>query len=400
MKNLIHIFILLPLFSLAQVQFKSPEFEIGIRRHLNLNQTAVINLTSMDTIRKLDLSGLNIKDVNDVIFLKKIRNLDLSNNQIKDISPLLSLPHLQVLNVSNNNIKNIASFTFSDKRNFKLIVTGNEVSNFSYLTPSTFANVETVGTNRQKGAEPSYLLNDLFTTTRTNGQAKIHYNIWDSTNNCVPFTLTYGDSNTNSSLQCNSLTNNLDYDYTTAGFKVITITRANKTLISHFVAPYTFTYDMSQSYPIALNLPNEINLVSLVNTTTLGTATISGNQINYQPLAVGNDIIKVKYKYGTSNRTELFYIFTTNTNTLSINEIDLIKNLKIYPNPTDNILFIDTLDKQIQKIELFDLQGRLLKTINENKEKYQIDISNFSSSTYLIKLSTEKGSQTVKVVKK
>lgn len=400
MKKFIYIFILLPLLSLAQVQFKSPEFEIGIRSHLNLNQTTVINLNSMDTIRKLDLSGLNIKDVNDVIFLKKIKKLDLSNNQIKDLSPLLSLPHLQVLNVSNNNIKNIASFTFSDKRNFKLIVSGNEVSNFSYLAPSTFANVETVGENRQKVAEPTYLLNDLFTTTRTNGQAKIHYNIWDNTNNCVQFSMTYGDSNTNTSLQCNSYTNNLDYNYTNAGFKEITITRDNKILKSHFVAPYTFTYDLSQSYPVAINLPTEINLLSLENTTALGTATISNNQIYYQPLAVGNDLIKVKFKYGTSNRTELFYIFTTNTNTLSINELDLIKNLKIYPNPTDNILFIDTIKKQIQKIEFFDLQGRLLKTINENKEKYQIDISNLSSANYLIKLSTEKGSQTVKIVKK
>ncbi|WP_213189985.1 T9SS type A sorting domain-containing protein [Cloacibacterium caeni] len=77
-----------------------------------------------------------------------------------------------------------------------------------------------------------------------------------------------------------------------------------------------------------------------------------------------------------------------------------LKNFKIFPNPTDEILFIETIDKQIQKIELFDLQGRLLKTINENKEKYQIDISNFLSGTYLIKLSEEKGSQTVKIVKK
>ena len=30
----------------------------------------------------------------------------------------------------------------------------------------------------------------------------------------------------------------------------------------------------------------------------------------------------------------------------------------------------------------------------------EIDISNFSSATYLVKLSTEKGSQTVKVIKK
>ena len=76
------------------------------------------------------------------------------------------------------------------------------------------------------------------------------------------------------------------------------------------------------------------------------------------------------------------------------------KDFKVFPNPASNTLFIDTTENQINKIEIFDLQGRLLKTIQENKDKYQIDISNFSSATYLVKLSTEKGSQTVKVIKK
>lgn len=109
------------------------------------------------------------------------------------------------------------------------------------------------------------------------------------------------------------------------------------------------------------------------------------------------------YSYLANNKGKIKEtVITINvSSTLSTNNVNgILDNVKIYPNPTDNILFIDTLDKQIQKIELFDLQGRLLKTINENKEKYQIDISNFSSATYLVKLSTEKGNQTVKVVKK
>ena len=101
---------------------------------------------------------------------------------------------------------------------------------------------------------------------------------------------------------------------------------------------------------------------------------------------------------GNDDRVDIARVVFDNV-TLGVVE-NSTKAFKVFPNPTDNILFIETFDRKIQKIELFDLQGRLLKTINENKEKYQIDISNFSSGTYLIKLSEEKGSQTIKVVKK
>lgn len=85
--------------------------------------------------------------------------------------------------------------------------------------------------------------------------------------------------------------------------------------------------------------------------------------------------------------------------TLSNNNFSFNNKVKIFPNPSSNILFIDNIEKQIQKIEIFDLQGRMIKTINENSDKYQIDISNLLSTTYLIKLSTETGSETVRFIK-
>ncbi|POS02514.1 putative secreted protein (Por secretion system target) [Flavobacterium croceum DSM 17960] len=75
-------------------------------------------------------------------------------------------------------------------------------------------------------------------------------------------------------------------------------------------------------------------------------------------------------------------------------------NIKIYPNPTDNILFVDATNKEINKIEMFDLQGKLLKTIIENKDKYQINLQNLPSAVYLLQIQTDKGKKTVKVIKK
>ncbi|WP_395061744.1 T9SS type A sorting domain-containing protein [Flavobacterium sp.] len=91
------------------------------------------------------------------------------------------------------------------------------------------------------------------------------------------------------------------------------------------------------------------------------------------------------------------YLATLSNDNFTINNDN---NVKIFPNPSSNILFIENIQKQIQKIEFFDLQGRLIITINENKDKYQIDISNLITTTYLIRLSTEKGIETVRFVKK
>lgn len=89
------------------------------------------------------------------------------------------------------------------------------------------------------------------------------------------------------------------------------------------------------------------------------------------------------------------YLPTLSNNIFFVND----SKIKVYPNPTNDFLFIDNIEKQIQEIDFFDLQGRLIKTINENKDKYQIDISSLTPATYLVKLSTETDSQIVKIVK-
>lgn len=401
MKKILLLLVLICINSIyAQVQFKSLEFETGIRKHLSITETSLISLNSLDTIKKIDLSGLNIKDINDVIFLKKIKELNLSNNQIRDISPLLSLPRLQILNIAGNSIKNISSFTFSDKRNFKLVISDNEITELEYLNPSTFSNVVTIGDNRQKGIEDTYLLKDFYTSTQVNGQAIVKYNIWDSTNNCAPFILNFGDGITVNNLLCDSYTNSQNYNYSSSGFKTLQINRDTKTLTTHFVAPYLYTFEINQNYPLSLNLPSDINLISLENIISMGTATILSNQINYQPIAVGSDIIKINYKYGTSNRTEVFYIFTTNNNTLSINETTIDNNIKTYPNPAKDILNIEASNLELQKIELYDLQGKLILSENIRTYKYQLNLSQLQSATYSIKLYTDKGIKSIKTIKK
>ena len=73
-------------------------------------------------------------------------------------------------------------------------------------------------------------------------------------------------------------------------------------------------------------------------------------------------------------------------------------NVKIYPNPTKDIVFIESNDI-INSLEIYDMQGKVLKKHSNNNKKAQITIQNLPNSIYLVKVKTDKGIQTFKVIK-
>jgi uncharacterized delta-60 repeat protein len=84
-------------------------------------------------------------------------------------------------------------------------------------------------------------------------------------------------------------------------------------------------------------------------------------------------------------------------NTLGLNnEVNLNLEVDIYPNPTSNQLSILT-ELSLNKVTIFDFTGKILKTAIDGFDK--IDVSDLSSGTYFIVLSTEKGSINKRFVK-
>ena len=69
---------------------------------------------------------------------------------------------------------------------------------------------------------------------------------------------------------------------------------------------------------------------------------------------------------------------------MSIEDIDLDKLVKIYPNPTNNYLNIKSSTVTITKISIFDLQGKrmLIKTNHLDN----INVSNLNRGIYFLKL--------------
>jgi hypothetical protein len=73
-----------------------------------------------------------------------------------------------------------------------------------------------------------------------------------------------------------------------------------------------------------------------------------------------------------------------------------------FPNPTDGIIALQTNEGiAIHKVEIYSIDGRLVKEINGSKASQQtLDIAQLSSGNFLLKVATEKGLATLKIQKK
>ena len=88
-------------------------------------------------------------------------------------------------------------------------------------------------------------------------------------------------------------------------------------------------------------------------------------------------------------------IFSTDCSTLGTSDFDLVQNISIYPNPTSNAIAVSS-TSNVLSLEIYNLLGkRVLIAKNNNK----LDVSNLNSGIYLVKIQTEKGNITKKIIK-
>ncbi len=127
----------------------------------------------------------------------------------------------------------------------------------------------------------------------------------------------------------------------------------------------------------------------------------------------GNILFKVKTKPSlvqgatVTNHARIFFDYdfpvqtnyaTTTFETLSRGDFEKDNSIKVYPNPANGIVTI-TADSNLQTIQLFDVQGRLLETGIINDMTTTVDLSARAAGMYFVKVTTDKGSKVEKVVK-
>jgi hypothetical protein len=78
---------------------------------------------------------------------------------------------------------------------------------------------------------------------------------------------------------------------------------------------------------------------------------------------------------------------------------DEFQNINLYPNPVTNILKISS-DKIIDKLSIYTIFGQQLNEFYLNTQTYQIDMKDFSSGIYILKIKSDNKIKACQVIKK
>lgn len=179
---------------------------------------------------------------------------------------------------------------------------------------------------------------------------------------------------------------------------------ANSVVISHYINPDDF----------------DIASLQVLNSSHGMTARIKENVIEFIfdniSLGVmdhGNILFKLKPKSGlmqgdtVANQANVYFdyqapVMTNEAVTVfgTLNNRDFAKDISInmYPNPSGNVVNIKA-DSNIQSLEMYDIQGRLLQALMLNTTEATIDISKRASGIYFMKVKTEQGIKVEKLVR-
>ena len=82
-----------------------------------------------------------------------------------------------------------------------------------------------------------------------------------------------------------------------------------------------------------------------------------------------------------------------------INDYTLDNSVIVYPNPTNGMVQIQNTEFLIQNVEVYDTYGKMLNVVNVNGNTAAIDLTGYAAGTYFVRVMTDRGVVTKRVVK-
>lgn len=179
-------------------------------------------------------------------------------------------------------------------------------------------------------------------------------------------------------------TQNYDGLALTARLKIESATRITYTT----TAVSTLTLVFNTGFTGKIKLTSGTDITVTANTTSY---TAVNGIVTIPNIPIGT------YTINKGDTTDLYYI-KTSYSTLGLSQNLEAAKLTLYPNPVTNQLHLSSSDQKIENVAIYSLTGALVKTISNEVES--IDVSNLNVGSYLIKVTTDQGSFTQKIIKK
>lgn len=135
------------------------------------------------------------------------------------------------------------------------------------------------------------------------------------------------------------------------------------------------------------------------------------NNINLAGGGKGNVVFKIKTlnTLVVTQKADIYFDYNWPIETNDATTVFAVLNndsfqkdasVMVYPNPAVSVLNL-TAASEIQSIQLYDAQGRILETrVSVNETSVTLDVSNRAAGLYFVKVITEQGSKVEKILKK
>ena len=137
-----------------------------------------------------------------------------------------------------------------------------------------------------------------------------------------------------------------------------------------------------------------ISPTSVIWYPTITDATNGTNALPNSTLALDNTTYYAVNSNGICSSNPLAVTITVLLKNVDFDNL----NFSFYPNPTIGIVTINY-SKEISQVSVINLLGQLISTKNTNSTEVQVDLSNLTAQTYLVKVVSEGNEKIIKIIK-
>ncbi len=140
--------------------------------------------------------------------------------------------------------------------------------------------------------------------------------------------------------------------------------------------------------------PDPAALTTMVaNLGTVDATAFTEVGVNFQ--VATDDVYYIAFNVTTD---QAYYYLIDNVSVSDVTSVEeqMAANMKVYPNPTNDILNVEGSELNIQQIEVYNNMGQLVFADEVNRTKVQLNVADYKAGMYFIRMMTDQGIVTKK----